>query len=141
MPISTIKITATETIAIGSEEDVVYLIRYVRMQAQRVGMTVLNQTKLITATSELACNILNYAGAGDVLIDMVKRGKQTGLRLTFKDNGPGIADLTQAMQNGHSTGMGLGLGLPGAKRLSSEFFIKSTVGQGTTVVITKWTNG
>ncbi len=141
MPTSTTKGKAVETNTIGSEQDVVRLINLVRKQAGFAGMTLLNLTKLMTATSELARNMINYAGGGNVTIELINRGKQVGLRLTFIDKGPGIDNLDQAMQNGYSTSSGLGLGLPGAKRLSSEFFIESTVGQGTTVVITKWANG
>ncbi len=141
MPTSTIKVKAVETNAIGDEQDVVHLVNLVRKQAGFTGMTLLNLTKLMTATSELARNMLNYAGGGSVTIELVSRGKQTGLRLTFIDQGPGIANLEQAMQDGYSTSMGLGLGLPGAKRLSSEFYIESIVGQGTTVAIIKWANG
>lgn len=140
MPTPTIKVTATEALAIHVERDVVLLTTYVRKQAGLLGMSVLNQTKLITAASELARNMLNYASGGDVQVELLSRGKQVGIRLVFMDKGPGIADITQAMQDAYSTGQGLGLGLPGAKRLVSEFFIDSTVGQGTTVTIIKWTN-
>ncbi|GAB3784319.1 anti-sigma regulatory factor [Spirosoma horti] len=114
---------------------------YVRMQAVLIGMSLLNQTKLLTAASELARNMLNYAKGGDVTIDLVNRDKQTGIRLIFADKGPGIADINLAMQDDYSTGSGMGLGLPGSRRLVSEFSIDSTVGQGTTVTIIKWTNG
>ncbi|WP_461071168.1 anti-sigma regulatory factor [Spirosoma horti] len=127
--------------AIGVERDVIHLMGYVRMQAVLIGMSLLNQTKLLTAASELARNMLNYAKGGDVTIDLVNRDKQTGIRLIFADKGPGIADINLAMQDDYSTGSGMGLGLPGSRRLVSEFSIDSTVGQGTTVTIIKWTNG
>jgi serine/threonine-protein kinase RsbT len=141
MPTPTIKVTATETMAIGVERDVIHLTAYVRTQAVLMGMSVLNQTKLITAASELARNMLNYASGGNVIIELVNRDRQTGIRLIFADKGPGIANIELAMQNAYSTGSGMGLGLPGARRLVSEFSIESTVGQGTTVTIIKWTNG
>lgn len=141
MPTPTIKVTATEAITVQTERDVVQLTTYVRKQAGLLGMSLLDQTKLMTAASELARNMLNYAGGGDVQIDLVNGGKQVGLRLIFMDKGPGIADIKLAMQDAYSTGRGLGLGLPGTKRLVSEFSIDSTVGQGTTVTIIKWTNG
>ncbi len=106
-----------------------------------MGMSLLNQTKLITAASELVRNMLNYANGGDVTIEHIYQGNKTGIRLTFTDKGPGIANVEQAMQDGFSTGTGLGLGLPGAKRLSNQFSIDSTVGQGTTVTLIKWTHG
>lgn len=141
MPIATINVTTTETVSIRHESDVVPLVNRVRQLAVRLGMGVLNQTKLITAASELARNMLNYAGGGEVVLESVNRAGQTGIRLTFTDQGPGIADVEQAMQDGYSTGAGLGLGLPGAKRLTNEFSLTSVVGQGTTVTVIKWTNG
>jgi serine/threonine-protein kinase RsbT len=104
-------------------------------------MGLVNQTKLITAASELVRNMLRYGGGGEVLIEVVSRGIENGVRLTFADKGPGIADIKDAMKDGFSTGKSLGLGLPGTKRLVSEFDIKSVVNEGTTVTITKWKNG
>ena len=109
--------------------------------AVKIGMGLVNQTKLITAASELSRNMLRYAGQGTALIEIVKGAKENGVRITFADQGPGIADISQAMKDGFSTGKSLGLGLPGAKRLVSDFEIKSTVGKGTTIIITKWKNG
>lgn len=141
MPTSTINVTATETIAIRREQDVIPLINRVRLQAGRINMSLLNQTKLITVASELARNMINYANGGEVTIEQIHKDKKNGIRLIFTDKGSGIANIEQAMQDGYSTGSGLGLGLPGAKRLSNQFFIESTVGQGTTVTIIKWKNG
>ena len=141
IPTSTINVTATETLAIRREQDVAVLISRLRLQAGRMGMGLLNQTKLITAASELVRNMLNYANGGEVSIEQVYQSSKTGIRLIFTDTGPGIANIDQAMQDGFSTGTGLGLGLPGAKRLSNHFSIASTVGQGTTVTLIKWTNG
>jgi serine/threonine-protein kinase RsbT len=104
-------------------------------------MSLVNQTKLITAASELVRNMLKYAGGGVTTIEVVSKGRENGVRLIFEDKGPGIPDIAQAMKDGFSTGKSLGLGLPGAKRLASEFEIKSTVGKGTTVTLIKWKNG
>jgi serine/threonine-protein kinase RsbT len=104
-------------------------------------MSLVNQTKIITAASELARNMLKYAKGGKVTIEIVNRGRENGIRLTFKDEGPGIPDVALAMKDGYSTGKSLGLGLPGTKRLVSEFNIESIVGKGTTVVVIKWKNG
>lgn len=127
--------------SIQREQDVILLRNRVKEFAVRIGMGVVNQTKLITAASELVRNMLRYANGGDVLIEVITRGRENGIRLTFRDQGPGIPDIKQAMQDGFSTGRSLGLGLPGTKRLVSEFDIKSTVGVGTTVTIVKWKNG
>jgi serine/threonine-protein kinase RsbT len=100
-----------------------------------------NQTKLITAASELVRNMLKYANGGVAIIEVISQGRDNGIRLVFQDQGPGIKDIPQAMKDGFSTGKSLGLGLPGTKRLVNEFDIKSTVGEGTTVTIIKWKNG
>ena len=104
-------------------------------------MGLVNQTKLITAASELVRNMLRYGHGGIVLIEVVSRGRDNGIRLTFKDEGPGIKDISMALKDGYSTGKSLGLGLPGTKRLVNEFDIKSEVGKGTKVTIIKWANG
>ncbi len=137
---ATTNVTATETVFVGHGKDIMLLVALIRQHASEVGLTSLDQTKLITATSELTRNMLNYADQGQVIIDQLTRGKQRGVRLTFADNGPGIADIERAMENGYSSGLGLGLGLPGTKRLMDEFHIASVVGQGTTITIAKWTN-
>ncbi len=130
-----------EKMKIVLEPDVVLLRNRVKEYAVKIGMGLVNQTKLITAVSELVRNMLRYAKGGEVLIEVVSQGREAGVRLTFADKGPGIPDINQAMKDGFSTGKSLGLGLPGTKRLVSEFSIKSTPGEGTTVVITKWKNG
>lgn len=127
--------------SIQKEQDVVPFRNRVKEYAVKIGMSLVNQTKLITAASELVRNMLKYANGGSALIEVVSKGRENGVRLTFQDKGPGIADIKLAMQDGYSTGKSLGLGLPGTKRLVSEFDIKSTVGQGTTVTIIKWKNG
>lgn len=123
------------------EQDVVPLRNRVKEYGVKIGMSILNQTKLITATSELVRNLLKYGGGGKVIIESVSNGRDNGVRVTFIDNGPGIADISLAMKDGYSTGKSLGLGLPGTKRLVNEFEIKSEPGNGTTVTITKWKNG
>jgi serine/threonine-protein kinase RsbT len=133
-------VTATVTVSVGHEKDIMSLFILIRERAGQVGLTSLDQTKLITATSELTRNMLNYADKGQVIIDQLTREKQRGVRLTFVDHGPGIADVDQVMEDGYSSGAGLGLGLPGAKRLVDEFYMISVVGQGTTVTIAKWTD-
>ncbi|KAF2517413.1 anti-sigma regulatory factor [Flavobacterium foetidum] len=136
-------ITATNKveIAIVREQDVVPLRNRVKDYGVKAGMSILNQTKLITATSELVRNLLKYGGGGKVLVEEVNNGRDKGVRATFIDNGPGIADIDLAMKDGYSTGKSLGLGLPGTKRLVNEFDIKTEMGVGTTVTIIKWKNG
>ena len=126
---------------IVKEQDVVPFRNRVKEYATKIGMGLVNQTKLITAASELVRNMLRYGNGGDTLIEVVSKGRENGIRLTFTDKGPGIANIEQAMKDGFSTGKSLGLGLPGTKRLVSEFDIKSTLGKGTTVTIIKWKNG
>ena len=105
-------------------------------------MGLVNQTKLLTASSELVRNMLRYGGGGSVLCEVVSQSVlQKGIRLTFEDSGPGIANVAEAMKDGFSTGKSLGLGLPGAKRLVNLFEISSQVGQGTKIMILKWING
>lgn len=123
------------------EQDVVLFRNRVREFAVRIKMGLVNQTKLITAASELVRNMLIYAQGGKVLIEIITRGRDNGIRLTFKDQGPGIKDIKLAMKDGYTTGKSLGLGLPGAKRLVNEFSIQSEWGKGTTVIIIKWANG
>ena len=106
--------------------------------AVEAGLKLVDQTKIITAASELARNTVIYGGGGTLLLETVSSGTRKGVRLTFEDHGPGIADLELAMKDGYTTGGGLGLGLSGAKRLSNEFEIFSKVGQGTRITITRW---
>jgi len=123
------------------EIDVIPFRNRLKEMATKIGMGILNQTKLITAASELARNMLKYAQGGIVNIEVVSKGRENGIRLVFSDNGPGIADIKLAMKDGFSSGKSLGLGLPGTKRLVSEFNIESEVGKGTTVTVIKWKNG
>ena len=126
---------------IEKEQDVVLFRNRVKEYAVKIGMSLINQTKLITAASELVRNMLKYANGGVILIEVISQGRDSGVRLTFKDEGPGIKDISLAMKDGYTTGKSLGIGLPGAKRLVSEFDIKSQEGLGTTVSIIKWKNG
>jgi serine/threonine-protein kinase RsbT len=126
---------------IEKELDVVPCRNRIKEYAVKIGMSLLNQTKLITAASELLRNMLKYAGGGIVLIEVISQGRDNGIRLTFTDKGPGIKDISLAMKDGYTTGKSLGLGLPGTKRLVNEFDIKSIVGEGTSVSIIKWKNG
>jgi serine/threonine-protein kinase RsbT len=126
---------------IEKEQDVVPFRNRVKEYAMKIGMSLVNQTKLITAASELVRNMLKYANGGVVIIEVISFGRDSGIRLIFQDQGPGIKDVKAAMTDGFSTGKSLGIGLPGAKRLVNEFEIKSELGTGTTVSILKWKNG
>lgn len=130
-----------DTMNIEKEQDVVPFRNRVKEFAVKIGMSLVNQTKLITAASELVRNMLKYAGGGKVLIEAITEGRDNGIRLTFQDKGPGIKDISLAMKDGYSSGKSLGIGLPGTKRLVNEFDINSEVGKGTTVSIIKWKNG
>lgn len=130
-----------DKMTVTREQDVVPFRNRVKEYATKIGMGLVNQTKLITAASELVRNMLRYANGGETLIEVVSKGRENGIRLTFADKGPGIPDIEKAMKDGFSTAKSLGLGLPGTKRLVSQFDIKSIPGEGTTVVIVKWKNG
>ena len=134
-------VLSKDKVPIEKELDVVLFRNRVKEYAVKIGMGLVNQTKLITAASELVRNMLRYANGGITLIEVISKGRENGIRLTFTDKGPGIANIEQAMKDGFSTGKSLGLGLPGTKRLVSEFDIKSEVGEGTIVTIIKWKNG
>lgn len=140
-PLTKILTLSKETITVYREPEVVLLRNRVKEYAVKIKMGLVNQTRLITASSELVRNMLKYGGGGAVLLEIVNRGRDNGVRLTFSDAGPGIADINLAMKDGFTTGKSLGLGLPGAKRLVNEFDIKSEMGKGTTVTILKWANG
>ncbi len=127
-----------EILDIRAPQDVVAVRQVVRARALELKFSLVNQTKVVTAASELARNTLVYGGGGQVRLESLDTGTRRGVRLTFIDHGPGIPDIGRAMTDGYTTGNGLGLGLSGAKRLSDEFEITSAPGQGTTAVITKW---
>ncbi|MXV15058.1 anti-sigma regulatory factor [Hufsiella ginkgonis] len=130
-----------DTIQVVREQDVVLLRNRIKEVAVKIKMGLVNQTRLITAASELLRNMLRYGNGGHCVVEIVSSGRNNGVRLTFTDKGPGIPDIALAMKDGYSTGKSLGLGLPGTKRLVNEFDIKSKVGEGTTVTIIKWANG
>lgn len=130
-----------DAIKVSQEQDVVFLKNRVKEVAVKIKMGLVNQTRLITAASELVRNMMRYGNGGTCLIEVVSSGRNNGVRLTFSDKGPGIPDIAAAMRDGFSTGKSLGLGLPGTKRLVNEFDIKSKVGEGTTVTVIKWANG
>ena len=123
---------------IDTAEDVVAVRQAVRQRAVELGFNLVDQTKIVTAASELARNTLQYGGGGMVTLEGLEEAGRRGLRLTFVDHGPGIANVELAMKDGYTTGAGLGLGLSGAKRLSNEFHIDSRVGEGTRVTIVRW---
>jgi serine/threonine-protein kinase RsbT len=127
----------SETLPLRSGEQVVIARQAVRRRAIDLGFSLVDQTKVVTAASELGRNTVQHAGGGLVTIDVLRNGTRQGLRLTFSDDGPGIPDIDRAMKDGFSTGGGLGLGLSGAKRLSHEFSIASAPGR-TVIVITRW---
>ena len=138
---TTIVSLSKETMKVYKEPEVVLLRNRVKEYAVKIKMGLVNQTKLITAVSELARNMLRYAGGGEVAVEVISKGRENGMRLKFTDKGPGIADIALAMRDGFSTGRSMGLGLPGAKRLVNEFEIASEVSKGTTITIIKWANG
>jgi serine/threonine-protein kinase RsbT len=123
---------------VRSDSDVVLVRQLVRAWAVEQGFGLVDQTKIVTAASELARNTLVHGGGGTARVESLNDGIKKGLRLTFEDRGPGIANIELAMKDGYSTGSGLGLGLSGAKRLSNEFALHSIAGEGTRVTITRW---
>ncbi|MEU0154662.1 ATP-binding protein [Micromonospora fulviviridis] len=129
-------VPATQTIR--SDEDVVRVRQLVRTTAVAVKLSLVDQTKLVTAASELARNTLIYGGGGTAEVTTVEDGRRRGVRIVFADQGPGIPDLDQALTDGFTTGGGLGLGLSGARRLVDDFDIWTAVGEGTRITITKW---
>jgi serine/threonine-protein kinase RsbT len=120
-----------------AQEDVVVVRQNARSLAVEIGLTIVDQTKIVTAASELARNTVIHGGGGKAILEIVKDGPKQGLRLLFEDTGPGM-DVERAMQDGYTTGGGLGLGLGGSKRLCNEFAIESKLGVGTRVTITRW---
>jgi len=123
---------------IETSEHVVIFRQAVRARATQLGFSLVDLTKIVTASSELARNAIQHGGGGHATIETIVDGARQGLRLAFEDSGPGIPDIEVAMREGYSTGGGLGLGLPGSRRLAHEFNITSAAGQGTRVVITRW---
>lgn len=128
----------SDTLPLRSTADIVQVRQAVRAWATELGFSLVDQTKIVTAASELARNALDYGGGGTARLEALLEGGRRGLRLTFEDRGPGIPDLERALTDGYTTGNGLGLGLSGARRLSNEFHIASTPGEGTRVTIARW---
>ena len=127
-----------DTMPLRSSDDVVRVRQAVRARAVAAGFSLVDQTKIVTAASEIGRNTVDYGGGGTLRIEVLRNGQRRGVRLTFADRGPGITDLTLAMKDGYTTGNGLGLGLSGARRLSNDFEIRSKPGEGTVVAITRW---
>lgn len=137
-PTGTTMRTGIETLQVRSDEDVVRVRQVVRERAVAMGFSLVEQTKIVTAASELARNTLDHGGGGTMTLEQVEALPRRGLRLVFEDRGPGIEDIARAMTDGFTTGGGLGLGLGGAKRLVNEFHLDSRPGEGTRVTLVKW---
>jgi serine/threonine-protein kinase RsbT len=131
-------VVKTDRLQVRSSRDILLVRNMVRTWATDMGFNLVDQTKIVTAASELARNEVDYGGGGTVTLESLNEGTRRGLRLSFEDQGPGIPDIELALKDGYTTGSGLGLGLGGAKRLSNEFRISSEPGKGTRVVITRW---
>jgi serine/threonine-protein kinase RsbT len=131
-------VTKHDTLPIRAETDMVLVRQAVRRWAAELSFSLVEQTKVVTAASELARNVLVHGGGGSVRLESLNDERRAGLRLIFEDQGPGIPDIELALRDGYTTGTGLGLGLGGSKRLVNEFDIVSRVGEGTRVTITKW---
>jgi serine/threonine-protein kinase RsbT len=131
-------VTKSESISVRSASEVVSVRHLVRKWAVEIGLSLVEQTKIVTAASELARNMIDYGHGGTMTAEILDDGLRKGLRLVFEDQGPGIPDLEAALRDGFTTGGGMGLGLGGAKRLSNEFDVKSAPGQGTRVMIARW---
>ncbi len=129
---------ARSIMPIRSGEDVVRVRQEVRRYAIEAGLGLVDQTKIVTAASELARNTLDYGGGGQATLETVQNGARRGVRILFEDNGPGIPDIELALKDGYTSGKGMGLGLGGARRLCNEFSIESTVGQGTRITVARW---
>jgi serine/threonine-protein kinase RsbT len=136
--VSSVIVSRLARFGLRSGVDVVAARREVGEWAREVGLCVVDCTKVVTAASELARNTVDHGRGGVMSLEIVRDGDREGLRLTFEDQGPGIPDVERALEDGYSTGGGMGLGLPGARRLANEFALKSTVGVGTCVTITRW---
>jgi serine/threonine-protein kinase RsbT len=132
------QVLRTDAMPVRSDGDVVLARQTVRRWAVEAGFTLVDQTKIVTAASELARNTVIYGKGGTMRLELLQDGGRRGLRLVFEDNGPGIADVRLALQDGYTTGTGLGMGLGGAKRLVSEFDLVSKVGEGTKITVTRW---
>jgi serine/threonine-protein kinase RsbT len=133
-----VSVLRDERLPLRSSEDIAIVRQAVRVIASEIGFGLVDQTKIVTATSELGRNTVQHGLGGTAHIQMLNDGPRKGVRITFEDSGPGIPDIELAMRDGYSTGGGMGLGLSGSKRLSNEFAIESEVGRGTRVMIARW---
>jgi serine/threonine-protein kinase RsbT len=131
-------VSKTEKLPIKDSSDVVFVRQRVRVWATNLKLSLVDQTKIVTAASELGRNTLEHGGGGELEIAEVIEGARKGIRLSFSDKGPGIADIKQALMDGFTSKQGMGLGLGGSKRLMNEFEIRSAPGEGTTVIVTRW---
>jgi serine/threonine-protein kinase RsbT len=131
-------VAKSESLAVRNGSDIVSVRQAVRARAAELGFSLVDQTKIVTAASELARNTVDYAGGGTCVIESLNDVPRRGLRVTFEDHGPGISDIELALKDGYTTGSGLGLGLGGARRLVNEFSISSKPGEGTRISITRW---
>ncbi len=131
-------VSKTETLPIKDSSDVVFVRQRVRVWATDLKLSLVDQTKIVTAASELGRNTLEHGGGGELEIAEVVDGARKGIRLSFSDKGPGIVDVKQALTDGFTSKQGMGLGLGGSKRLMNEFEIKTAPGEGTTVTVTRW---
>jgi serine/threonine-protein kinase RsbT len=132
-------VSESESLTIHEEPDIVQARQTVRSLAKKLGFSLVDQTKLVTAASELARNVVVHGGGGTCRIEVLREAQRIGLQLTFEDQGPGIRDISRALEDGFSTGGGLGLGLGGTRRLVNQFSIESQPGKGTCVTIARWT--
>jgi serine/threonine-protein kinase RsbT len=133
-----IRVVSAECMDLRVSDDIVLVRQAVRKKSIALGFGLVDQTKVVTASSELARNTLDHGGGGNAKIEIVENGTRSGLRITFEDQGPGIVDIKLALTDGYSTGNGMGLGLSGSKRLSDEFELWSKPGEGTRVSILRW---
>lgn len=131
-------VVRSESVPVCTDQDVVIARQAVRRSCQELGFSLVDQTKMVTAASELARNTVVYGGGGFMLMEIVQSGARDGVRLRFEDRGPGIPDMDLALRDGWSSGSGLGLGLSGARRLVNDFEIESAPGEGTKVTVTRW---
>ena len=132
------RVLKTETLTLRDQNEIVLARQAARRWAAELGLSLVDQTKIVTATSELARNTVEYGGGGTMTLELLETETRRGLRIIFEDHGPGIADVSLALSDGYTTGNGMGLGLGGSRRLVNEFDIQSRVGEGTRISIVRW---
>jgi serine/threonine-protein kinase RsbT len=135
-----VHVERTNQLEVRASEDVVKVRQEVRTRTAAVGFSLVDQTKFVTAASEIARNTIDHGGGGIARVETISDAGKRGVRLIFEDQGPGITDIALAMQDGYSSAGGLGMGLPGSKRLSNEFYVESIPGKGTKVILVRWKN-